>query len=333
MKIPPGKYLIRYALGLLTALFVTACNQQKKSGGQEGDMEDKPHVVFVIGDEEYRSEESMPMLAGILKREMGAEVTLCFSVDSAGVIDPNRLDHIQGLEALDSADLMVLFTRFRALPEDELSHITRYAESGKPMVGFRTATHAFLYPDSTKNAGMNNDWPARVFGQQWITHHGHFEDGDDPLTAVSPIDSLDHPVLTGVEPFQAYSWLYHVDGGDWELQGDSRPLVTGRSLRSQHEAAGRLDEFPMVNPVAWTKSYRGDSGKTARVFFTTLGHPYDFRNPNMRRLALNGIFWALGSPVPEELNVAYTRDYQPNNSGFGEAYKKGLRPEQFSDIR
>ncbi len=273
----------------------------------------------------------MPMLAGILKRELGAEVTLCFSVDSAGVIDPNRLDHIQGLSALDSADLMVLFTRFRALPKAELAHITRFAESGKPMVGFRTATHAFLYPDSTENARMNNDWPARVFGQQWITHHGHFEDGNDPLTAVTPVAGTDHPILTGVEAFQAYSWLYHVEGGDWELQGDVEPLLIGRSLRSKHEMDGRLDDFPLVNPVAWTKSYTGESGKASRVFFTTLGHPYDFRNPNMRRLALNGIYWALGRPVPEELDVSYTGSYQPNNSGFGEVYKKGLLPEEQLD--
>ena len=322
------KYGLPIAVCLAASLALTSCRQTAGPTGPETATEKKPHVVFVIGDEEYRSEESMPMLAGILKRELGAEVTLCFSVDSAGVIDPNRLDHIQGLEALDSADLMVLFTRFRALPDDELAHITRFAESGKPMVGFRTATHAFLYPDSTANARMNNDWPARVFGQQWITHHGHFEDGNDPLTSVTLAEGSEHPVLTGVEAFQAYSWLYHVDGGDWELQGDAEPLLIGRSLRSRHEMEGRLDEFPLVNPVAWTKTYTGESQKTARVFFTTLGHPYDFRNPNMRRLALNGIYWALGLPVPEDLDVSYAQSYQPNNSGFGEVYKKGLLPAE-----
>lgn len=287
----------------------------------------QPHVVFVIGDEEYRSEESMPMLAGLVKRELGARVTLCFSVDSAGVIDPNRLDHIQGLEALDSADLMVLFTRFRALPPEELSRITAFAESGKPMVGFRTATHAFLYPDSSAYAPMNNTWPARVFGQQWITHHGHFQDGNAPLTEVSPAGGADHPVLQGVAPFQAYSWLYHVDGGDWQLQGDSKPLLMGRSLRSAHEEAGRTEEYPLTNPVAWTKTYTGEAGKAARVFFTTLGHPYDWKDPNMRRLALNGIAWGLDLPVPENPNLEPVRPYAPNNSGFGQVYKPGLRPK------
>ncbi|MDP5172438.1 MAG: ThuA domain-containing protein [Bacteroidia bacterium] len=285
------------------------------------------HVVFVTGDEEYRSEESMPMLASILKREMGADITLCYALDSAGFIDPNRSDHIAGLEALEDADLMVIFTRFRALPMEEAKYILDYAESGRPMVGFRTSTHAFKYEDSTMMY-LNNEWPAKVFGQQWITHHGHFEDGHGELTEVS-ILAGDHPILKGVQPFNAFSWLYHVDGGEWKLSGDSNPLLEGRSLRSNHEAEGRLDEFPLTNPVAWTKSYTGDRGKTARVFFTTLGHPYDFKNENMRRLALNGIFWALGkeTEIPETgIPTAFAGPYEPNNSGFGDKYKKGQKP-------
>lgn len=301
--------------------------QSKKEEPQAEAPATPPKVVFVIGDEEYRSEESMPMLAGILRRELEAEISLCYPLDSAGYIDPNRLDNIEGLAALDSADLMVLFTRFRALPPKQLKHILDYAESGKPMVGFRTATHAFLYPDSSSYTHLNAEWPAEVFGQQWITHHGHFEDGKIPLTAVRPDTTMSHPILKGVSPFQAYSWLYHVDGGDWQLQGDSEPLVYGHALRSGHEAAGRLDQFPLDNPVAWTKTYTGKSGKASRVFFTTLGHPYDWRNPNMRRLALNGIYWALDLTVTDSLDVAYTAPYLPNNSGFGQKFKQGLKPE------
>src|SRR5437764_14316599 len=94
-----------------------------------------PHVVFVTGDEEYRSEESMPMLAKILHHDHRFKVTVCYALDRNGVIDPNNLKNIAGLEALDDADLMVMFTRFRQLPDDQLEHIVRYADSGKPMVG------------------------------------------------------------------------------------------------------------------------------------------------------------------------------------------------------
>jgi len=297
-------------------------------------VEAPPHIVFVVGDEEYRSEESMPMLGEILKREMGAKISIAYSIDSAGYIDPNRSDHIEGLEALKTADLMVMFTRFRALPDDQLNNILDYAESGKPMVGFRTTTHAFRYLDETEKLDTSkiylyNQWPIDVFGQKWITHHGHFDDGNNPLTALTKLDEA-HPILRGFEPFPAYSWLYHVDGGDYQLGGNPHLLIEGRSLKSNHEMNDRLDQFPITNPVAWTKTYKGKSGIEARVFFTTLGHPYDFKSEEMRQLALNGIYWALGKEdaIPTDgINPELVSPYEPNNSGFGEKFKKGVKPK------
>lgn len=190
---------------------------------------------------------------------------------------------------------MVIFTRFRKLPKEQREYITDYAESGKPIVGFRTATHTFKYDDPDL-VYWNDAWPAKVFGQQWIVHHGHFDDGKNPLTEVSILNA-EHPILKGVTPFKAYSWLYHVDGGDWKLNGDPELLLEGKSLKSKHQMDGKLNEFPLTNPVAWTKGYTGSSGKEARVFFTTLGHPYDFTMEPMRKLALNGIFWAWAGKV------------------------------------
>ena len=286
------------------------------------------HIVFVTGDEEYRSEESMPMLARILERDYGFRVSIAYALNDAGYIDPNVLDNIEGLEALEEADMMVLFTRFRALPDSQAQYILDFAESGKPMVGFRTTTHAFLYKNDPERAHLNDDWPIKVFGQKWITHHGHFDDGANPLTDVTLVDNnKDHPILNGVEPFSAYSWLYHVHGGDYALSGDSEPLLMGRSLQSNHANNDRLDQFPITNPVAWTKTYTGTSGTPAKVFFTTLGHPYDFLDPSMRRLALNGILWGLDYHIPE--GGALTdpaRPYEPNNSGFGDKFKAGMRP-------
>ena len=289
------------------------------------------HVVFVTGDEEYRSEESMPMLARILERDFGFEVTVLYALDEQGVIDPNELENIPGLAALDTADLMVMFTRFRALPDSQVTHILEYAESGRPMVGFRTATHAFRYPEgSPRAADLNEDWPRRIFGQRWIVHHGHFEDGGNPLTSVTPIRwRVAHPILRGVQPFGAFSWLYHVDGGGDQLSGDSRPLLVGEARRSNHLEEGDTVRYPLVNPVAWTKTYTGRSGRPARVFFTTLGHPYDFRNESMRKLAINGILWALGLEdriPPGGAKVDIVGEYAPNNSGFGEEYKQGMKP-------
>lgn len=327
---------LKKILLILVAIHFIACQNSGPTSGAElesAEMEttDPIKVVFVTGDEEYRSEESMPMLAEILQRDLGCEISVCYSLDSTGNVDPNNLNHIAGLKALEDADLMVIFTRFRELPEEELNIIANYVESGKPIVGFRTSTHAFLYKSDTTKIYYNEEWPIKVFGQKWITHHGHFEDGNGMLTRVEIIEEKkDHPILRGVENFEAYSWLYHVDGGNYKLYGDSDPLLLGTSLRSNHEQAGRLEEFPLTNPVAWTKSYSGANNQTSRVFFTTLGHPYDFKTEPMRKLAINGIYWALGleDQIPENgLNVEFASDYNPNNSGFGDKFKKDLKPK------
>ncbi len=295
---------------------------------KEIEEEEPPHIVFVTGDEEYRSEESMPMIAKIINRELGAKISMCYSLDSMGIIDPNNSKNISRLEALETADLMVMFTRFRALPDNQLKMITDYVESGKPVVGFRTSTHAFMYKEDSTKMHMNNEWPTKLFGQQWITHHGHFDDGANPMTSVTLIEGKKNPILNGVEPFDAYSWLYHVDGGKWKLYGDSDPFLVGKSLKSNHEMNDRLDEFALTNPVAWTKSYNYN-GIKSRVFFTTLGHPYDFKNSSMRVLALNGIYWALGreDEIPiTGVNSTIVGEYDPNNSGFGQKFKQGLKP-------
>jgi type 1 glutamine amidotransferase len=291
------------------------------------DAAEPPHVVFLAGDDEYRSEESLPMLAGLMQAHHGCKATCLFTVNKAGEIDPTVPDHIPGLEALKDADLLVLYMRFRRPPPEQLKAITDYVESGRPVAGFRTSTHAFQYQGGA-NQSMNNDWPAKVFGQRWITHHGHFGDGKEFLTSVSVVDERkDDPILRGVSPFEAYSWLYHVDGGGEKLFGDSKPLLLGKALKSNH--AKRHDKYPPTNPVAWTKSYTSAGGKPARVFFTTLGHPYDFKQESMRRVAVNGLLWALGkeASIPAAgAKVDFTFPYETPNSGVG-GFRKGRKPE------
>lgn len=324
------RLIIPIAIPVLTVLLLLLDFRQEPAPAV---LPAAPHIVFVTGDEEYRSEESMPMLARILERNYGFKTTVCFAVNADGVVDPNVVDNIEGLEALETADMMVVFTRFRALPDDQLKRIVDFVESGKPVAGFRTSTHAFLYKDDPTRAAFNDTWPANVFGQKWITHHGHFEDGNKPLTDVQLVPwKTGHPILRGVAPFKAYSWLYHVDGGAYELSGDSRPLLVGTALRSGHQDNNRLDEFPLTNPVAWTKTYTGATGHTARVFFTTLGHPYDFQEESMRRLAVQGILWAMGQEdriAAEGADVRFEGVYEPNNSGFGDKFKPNLKPEAF----
>ncbi|QDT36700.1 Trehalose utilization [Stratiformator vulcanicus] len=294
---------------------------------------DAPLIVFLTGDEEYRSEESMPMLARILKRDYGVRVEVLYALAPDGTINPTNVESIPGMEILEQADLLVLFTRFRDLPHDQFRHFLKYVDSQKPIVGFRTATHAFRFRDeSSQHRAWNGPKMRELIGQQWITHHGHFGDGKEPLTAVEPVAAKSmHPILRGVKPFNAYSWLYHVSGGGDTLAGDSDPLVEGRSLRSKHAAEGREARYPSEQPVVWTKTYNSAGDGSGRVFFTTLGHPFDFKQESMRKLALNGILWALGQEkqIPQDgANATIVGDYDPNNSGFGDKYKKDLRPAE-----
>lgn len=257
------------------------------------------------------------MLARILKNRYGFEVTVCYSLSDDGLIDPNRLDNITGLEALSEADMMVMQTRFRRLPEDQLQYILDFAESGKPMAGFRTATHAFRYGEEHPNHRLDSEWPKKVFGQRWIKHHGASSSTEVKILA----DRADHPILRGVENFHARSWLYHTA----PLHEKARPLLMGRAVEGAKPGGGFFGD---PHPVAWTHSYAGERG-TSRVFFTTLGHPTDFFEESMRRLSIQGLFWALGleAKIPRSgLNVDFVGEYDPNEAGFGEKYRPNLRP-------
>ncbi len=274
-----------------------------------------PRVVFVTGDEEYRSEESMPMLARILKNRYGFNVEVAYSVTD-GFIDPNRRDNIAGLEALENADMMVMFTRFRNLPDDQLQYILDFAESGRPMAGFRTSTHAFQYGESHAYSYLDEEWPRYVFGLPWISHFG----SEHSTGVFLSEENRGHPVLNGVDPFYARSWLYDAS----ELSTAAQPLLIGRAIEGD-EPDG--DYFGDPHVVAWTKLYEGENG-TSRVFFTTLGHPYDFNNLHMRRTAIQGIFWALGleDRIPQEgLNVDVIGFYNPNPAGVDQ-FKQNIRP-------
>src|SRR5262245_27223210 len=148
--------------------------------GSDGPGKGK-HVVLVSGDEEYRSEEALPQLGKILATRHGFKCTVLFAIDLAdGTINPN-VSNIPGLEALATADLMVIFTRFRDLPDEQLKHIVNYLEAGKPIVGIRTATHAFnikpgntysKYSYNSSEEGYAQGFGRQILGETWTSHHG-----------------------------------------------------------------------------------------------------------------------------------------------------------------
>src|ERR1700730_18022133 len=145
MTVPTLRFAVCLLLVPLVATLARAQDDAKwiVYDGFDGPGKGK-HIVLVSGDEEYRSEEALPQLAHILAKHHGFKCTVLFALDPKdGTINPNRNDNIPGLEALATADLMVIATRFRNLPDEQMKHIDDYVESGRPIIGMRTATHAF----------------------------------------------------------------------------------------------------------------------------------------------------------------------------------------------
>jgi len=297
--------------------------------GGEGQGKGK-HIVFVTGDEEYRSEDSMPQLAKILAVHHGFKCTVLFAINKeTGEIDPQTLDNIPGLKVLENADLMVLFTRFRELPDEQMKYIIDYTNSGKPIVALRTATHAFNYTKnknspyakySFQNKEFDGGYGRQVLGETWINHYGrHQKESTRGLIAEG---MENHPIVKGVEDIWGPSDVYALT----TLTGDSKPLIMGQVL-SGMDPKDKPNPDKKLVPVAWTKTYTGEKGKTARIFTTTMGHGGDLENEGFRHLLVNACYWAIGmeDKIPAKSKVDIVGEYNPNQIGMG-GHKKGLKP-------
>jgi len=297
--------------------------------GKEGAGKGK-HIVFLVGDEEYRSEDSMPQLAKILAVHHGFKCTVLFAVNKeTGEIDPQTLDNIPGLEALKTADLMVMFLRFRELPDEQMKYIIDYTNSGRPIVGLRTATHAFNYKKhkdspfakySFSDKEFDGGYGRQVLGETWAGHYGrHQKESTRGLIAKG---MENHPIVKGIDNIWGESDVYSIT----TLTGDSKPLVMGQVL-SGMDPKDKPNPDKKLVPIAWVKTYTGEKGKTARVFTTTMGHSFDFKNEGIRRLLVNACYWAVGleDKIPAMSKVDFIGEYDPNQIGTGK-HKKGLKP-------
>jgi type 1 glutamine amidotransferase len=294
------------------------------------------HIVLICGDEEYRSEETIPQLAKILAKHHGFKCTVLFAIDKKdGTINPMQNDNIPGLEALKTADLMVIFTRFRNLPDDQMRHIADYVENGKPIVGLRTATHAFDLKGSKtfERYTWNNkpEWPggfgALVLGETWVSHHG--QHGKQSTRGLLAKGQEEHPILRGIKDGDIWGPT-DVYGVHLPLPGDSKPLVLGQVLegmKPDDKPVATRQNDPMM-PVAWTKTYTLTPGAAARVFTTTMGAAQDFESEGLRRLLVNACYWALGREdlIPAKSNVEFVGSFKASPFKHG-GHVKGVRPE------
>ena len=226
--------------------------------GKTGPLTGK-NIVLIAADDEYRSEELIPQLAKILATHHGCKCTVLFAIDpKTGFIDPGA-QNIPGLEALDSANLLVLFARFRELPDEQMKHFVDYIESGKPIIGLRTATHAFNYTRhkdspyakySFNNAEFSGGFGRQVLGETWINHYGN-HNVESTRAIVAP-GMEQHPILRGVGEIWGPSDVYAVT----TLTGDSKPLLLGHVLVGMKPTDPPNEKKKPV-PVAWTKTYTG----------------------------------------------------------------------------
>jgi len=288
------------------------------------------HIVLLSGDEEYRSEEGLPMLAKILSERHGFKCTVLYAINKqTGEIDPNTKDNEPGLQALDSADLCLMLLRHRDWPDEQMQHFVDYHRAGKPLVALRTSTHAFALGTNSAYRSYN-DFGKQVLGEKWVTHWGHHK--FEATRGVSEPAAHAHPILRGVGNIFGDTDVYEA-----YPPADAQILVRGQVLKgmqpdappAEHQKKRATDKQmqPVNNPmmpVAWIRQ----TATTNRVFTTTMGSATDLQSEGLRRLIINACYWALGleDRIPPRANVEIVGDYQPSPYGFG-GFKKGLRPQ------
>lgn len=320
---------MRQLLLLIFALPLLASAQTLVLEGEDGPGKGK-HVVIVTGDEEYRSEETGPMLAKILSQHHGFKATVCFAIDPVtGYINPELNSNIPGLAALKTADVMILDTRFRDLPEPQLQHILDFINAGKPIIGLRTATHAFKTKSTLGGVDWNN-FGLNFLGEKWAGHHGkHKKEGTRGIIVQK---NSRHPVLRGVDDmFFAPSDVYGTGNLD---EANATILVRGAVIESLDPNSNYVQEKnDPLQAAVWLKEYTAPSGKKGMALTSTIGSSVDFKAASMRRIIVNGVMHLTGLQVPAAASVKPVDRFQPtfysrNPSEYYSSLK--LTPESFA---
>lgn len=289
------------------------------------------NIVLISGDEEYRSEDGMPMLGKILSRHHGFNCTVLFPLSPAGVIDPNADESLSHPEALDSADAIIMLIRFRKWPDETMKRFDAAMKRGVPVIALRTSTHAFKLP-ATSPFKDYNSFGKRMLGEKWLTHWGKHK--SEATRGVIETANASHPVLRGVSDVFGNSDVYEA-----APPADAKILLRGQVLAgmkptdgpaSYHKktVAGIEQDIndPMM-PVAWVRELKTESGKAQRIVTTTMGAATDLASEGLRRLVVNGVFWALGQEVPAKADVTPVGAYEPLMYGFN-GFRKNVKPAE-----
>jgi len=292
-------------------------------GNQQGDLPGKgKRVVLISGDEEYRSEEALPMLAKILSEQHGFDCRVLFAINpETNTIDPNYSSNIPGLESLDQADFMVMFLRFRALPDEQMQYIDRFVKAGKPFLAIRTSTHPFNFGGDAKTSYAewswnNGKWPGgfgqQIIGETWVSHHG-VHNGQATRGVINP-KHADSPLLNSVTDVFGPTDVYGVT----HLPESAHVLMYGQVLSGMKPddppLPGEKNE-PMM-PLIWTRNYQMAGGKEGKVIGSTIGAAVDLLSEDLRRVFVNSVYWGIGLPVPKKASVTVPEAFKPSYFGF-----------------
>lgn len=295
--------------------------------GEDGPGKGK-HIVLIAADQEYRSEQAMPMMAKVLSKHHGFDCTVLFGVNDKGEVDPTmpvypekgkeaefKTHNIPGLEHLSSADLVIFFPRLLTLPMEQQELIVAYLDSGKPVIALRTANHGFRgnlpYKIDGKNINFGND----ILGGSFMGHHGRWHADSTRGTVVEAMK--DHPIVRGVSDIWGPSDVYRTYKEGTSLPDGCTALVWGQPLMGrQPEDAPNTKKEPL--PVVWIKDWKTSTGKTARVFHSTMGSARDLQSTGLRRLVINAAYWGMGleEKITADRSVEIVGPYVPLASGF-----------------
>ncbi len=293
--------------------------------GTEGPGAGK-HIVLIAGDHEYRSEEILPAMGRILAMNLGFKCSVFFTLDDEGFIEPGS-SNIAGLEALETADLMIVALRFQDFTAEEMQHVVDYLDRGGPVLGIRTATHAFRiaegpfakYSWDYPGDEYKNGFGRQVLGETWVGHYGTNHEQSSRILPRAA--QATHPILRGVRDVHVRSGGYRA-----EPMPGAVVLAEGQVLNGM-----RPDDPPDPDkellPVAWTRTYEAGTGRRARVFTTTHGASEDFLNVGFRRMLINAALWTLGLEdfITADTDVSLVGPYNPVVFSF-DGYRRGVRP-------
>jgi hypothetical protein len=297
------------------------------------------HVVLIAAEQEYRSEQSMPMLAKVLSSHHGFDCTVLFSVNEKGEVDPTvpapfkdkeKRHNIPGLDHLKKADCVIWISRFMHLRSEQMQHFYDYFDSGRPLIALRTANHGFWGGLKYKKGGKNVSL-RELLGGTFMGHHGGWH--REATRGVIVHESRKHPILSGVGDIWGTSDVYRCHDDKNPFPEDCTSLVLGQPLINlERDAPPNTKKEPL--PVAWTKTWTGNKGLESRIFHFTMGSARDLENDGVRRMTVNAVYWGLGmeKEIKADRSVAIIGAYKPLKPGFN--YEKlGVKPRKVEHYR